>query len=437
MDLNIDVNHASQIFALSGPVLMAVYLCWYACFLQKKSLDWRKKSELDGMMGCFNSITHHQKIGAMKFNSLFFLLTAGLLLTSACKKTATDDLCVPSLDLEVFHSELKSALADEQVGYTYLIMQNGQVQYKHSEGYARSPQDGSRLWDEFQTMHVASISKTISTVATLRLLKMKGLDIDEKIYKYLPPDWQIGQNVQYLSFSDLMSQRVGFLDVVNESPTLSTKYEGLKTMIAHGTNGLVTRIYSNVHHALLRVILPVLYDYPNISSSIYNDAYTAQRYEEIVNQLVFQPLGIQASLMDDDPNGGVLAYSSQLDPSGEFETFDYRKSAGGYGWVLSARDLAKFWAYLWHSDVLIDEDQRQEMRKTEMGLWNSGDSNGGRYFCKLGGWYTTVNDLEHWLRSAAVEFPDGTAVILFINAPSPNGLRPTIVKAYEKAFGCF
>ncbi len=372
----------------------------------------------------------------MKIHALSLTLSC-LLLASACQKNATDDLCIPTAQIEMLDAQLQANLATELKGYTYLITKDGQVQRTHSKGEARSPQDGFQPWNEFQKMHIASISKTITTVATLRLLKLKGLSPDEKIYKYLPPDWEIGPNVQYLSFRDLMSHRAGFLDKINSAPTLSTKYDGLKIMVANGTNGLKTRQYSNVHHALLRIILPVLIDYPHTSATTYDEALTARRYEEIVKSLVFDPLGIQAALLDDDPQTGVLAYSAASDPHGTYESFDYRLESGGYGWVLSARDVATFWSYLWHSDELLDEAQRQDMRGSEMGLWNSGDAKGGRYYCKLGGWFRTVHGAEHWLRCAAVEFPDGTAVVLFTNAPSSRGLRPLIVEAYEQSFGCF
>ncbi|WP_397547706.1 serine hydrolase domain-containing protein [Rhodothermus marinus] len=343
----------------------------------------------------------------------------------------------------MFDSQLQQEIPDGLKGYTYLIMQNGQVKYTRSHGYARSPQDGLQYWDEFQKMHVASISKTITTVATLRLLKMKGLSANELIYKYLPPDWQVGANVKLLRFRDLMSHRTGFTDVVllPSDEDLSTRYDTLKNMVANGANGMRTRRYSNAHHALLRIILPVLEDYPYTSAPIYDEANTARRYAQIVKQLVFDPLDIEAALLDDDPDAGVLAYSSASDPEGVFETFDYTMTAGGYGWVLSARDVAKFWAYLWHTDVLLDASQRQLMRQTEMGLWNSGDTTTGRYYCKLGGWFKKDPDLEsgleHWLRSAVVEFGDGTAVVLFTNSPSGRGLRDIIVTAYEKAYGCF
>ncbi len=382
---------------------------------------------------------HPLKSSVMKAHSFFLILTTGMtLLTSACQKTASDDLCAPSLNLEVFDSQLRSNLQTGLKGYTYLIMRDGQVKFTHSEGHARSPQDGLQPWDEFQTMHVASISKTISTVAALRLLKMKGLEPTEPIYKWLPPDWEIGNNVKNITFSDLMSHRTGFQMVLKKDSTLSTTYLGLKKLIAEGANTMKTRKYSNVHHALLRIILPLVADYPDISRYVGNENLYAQRYEQLVNQLVFQPLGITASLKDDDPNGGVLAYSSASDPSGEFETFNYQQTAGGYGWVLSARDLAKFWAYLWHSEVLLDESQRDYMKWKELGLYNSGDFSHGRYYCKLGGWFRKPEgDLEHWLRSAAIEFSDGTAVILFVNSPSSKGLRETILDAYEKSFGCF
>ncbi len=373
----------------------------------------------------------------MKTSAIHLVIACtALLLATSCTKTS-DDLCIPGIDLEVFDSELHAGMPSELKGYAYLIMKNGQVQYVRADGHARSPQDGLQPWDEHQQMHVASISKTISTVATLRLLQMKGLSVDEPIYKYLPGDWAIGDNVQHITFRELMRHQAAFLDVVNEEPTLSTTYDGLKAMVAHGASIWKKRKYSNVHHALLRIILPVLWDYPNSSTSIYDEDYTARRYEEIVRQLVFDPIGISAALKDDDPEGGVLAYSSATDPEGTFETFDYTKTAGGYGWVLSPHDLAKFWAYLWHSDELLDETQRSLMRQHHLGLWNSGETVTGNYYCKLGGWYRTENGQEHWLRSAAVEFSDGTAVVLFANSPSAKGLRDLIVEAYEKAYGCF
>ncbi len=376
----------------------------------------------------------------MKLHALSLLLSTLLLLGSACQKTATDELCTPSLNLEEFDTQLQQELNIGLKGYTYLIMKDGQLKYTHSEGYARSPEDGNQPWNEFQKMHVASISKTITTVAALRLLKAKGLDANEKIYKYLPPDWTFNDPFKNLTFEDLMSQRTGFHKILALPPNtdLSCKYDTLKALVADGVNGFKTRKYSNAHHALLRIILPVLETYPHTSGITFDENYTARRYEEIVQALVFDPLDIEASLFDDDRHAGVLAYSSQLDPDGLFETFDYSLVAGGFGWVLSAYDLAKFWAYLWHS-FLLDEDQLQAMRDAEMGLWNSGNTNGGRYYCKLGGWAAKqhAQGPKHWLRSAAVEFPNGTAVILFANSPSYSSLRKFIIEAYENAFGCF
>ncbi|MDQ7040513.1 MAG: serine hydrolase domain-containing protein [Rhodothermus sp.] len=292
----------------------------------------------------------------MKGSVLLVLASALLcmLLFTACQDLISDNLCLPGIDLEKLHTQLKQELPSGLKGYTYLIMKNGQVKFTRSKGYARSPSDGLQYWDEFQKMHVASISKTITTVATMRLLKVKGLSLDEKFSKYLPPDWEIGRNVSSLSFRDLMSHRTGFLDVVNEDTTrsqrsglardaqfldvvnedttLSTVYDRLNTMVARGANGMKTRKYSNVHHALLRIILPILEDHPYTGGAIYDEARTARRYEQIVKLQVFVPLGIGgAALQDNDPNAGVLAYSSASDLSGVFETFDYRLRAGGYG----------------------------------------------------------------------------------------------------------
>lgn len=373
----------------------------------------------------------------MKSHFLLLCSSAILALTSACKKTATDDLCTPSLNIEVLDSQLRTNLNVGLKGYTY-IMKDGQVKITNSAGYARTPQDGLQHWDEFQKMHVASISKTISTVAALRLLKMKGLSVEEKIYKFLPSDWQLGNGVEYLTFSDLMSHRTGWMDVIYESDDLSADFDGLKKMVANGTTGTKWRKYSNVNHALLRVILPKLADYPNNSGVVYDAQTTARRYETIVKHLVFEPLGIEAALFDNDPNAGVLAYSSGSDLKGELETFDYRMTAGGDGWVFSAYDLAKFWAYLWHSNVLIDDSQRATMKDKELGLFDSDyTSNQQKYYCKRGDWLRIVNEEKHWLRSIAVEFPDGTAVVLFVNSPHSKSLKDIIVDSYEKSIGCF
>ncbi len=359
-----------------------------------------------------------------------------LLSFAACQKTATDELCDPnSINIEQFDQNLQKELDRCAKGYTYVIMQNGKVIATRSEGAARSFTDGYEAWSTNQKMHIASISKTITTVATLRVLEMKGLSPEAKIADFLPPHWSRGPAIEYIDFRDLLSHRTGLLERGTQSGS-ATRYDSLRMYVAIGANGFKTRRYANSHHALMRVILPVLWDYPNISGRIYDEAYTNQRYEEIVQQVVFAPLGIEAALNFDHLSNGVLAYISCGDEDGLGKLANYQSTAGGFGWVMSANDLAKFWAYLWHSESLITASSRAEMYDYEMGLYNSGNAfTGDRYWCKLGGWNFGNS---HWLRSGAFAYQDGTGLILFVNSKTEGeGFRDMVNRAYEASFGCF
>ena len=42
--------------------------------------------------------------------------------------------------------------------------------------------------------NIASVSKTITAAAVLKLLNDKGISVDTTVYNYLPTDWKLGNN---------------------------------------------------------------------------------------------------------------------------------------------------------------------------------------------------------------------------------------------------
>jgi len=98
--------------------------------------------------------------------------------------------------VEQFEENLTTSLdAENPMGYAYVITQNGQVKASGSAGLARSVADGNKVMSINEIMHVASVSKTITTAAVLKLLDEKGISVNASIAPYLPSHWVQGAGI--------------------------------------------------------------------------------------------------------------------------------------------------------------------------------------------------------------------------------------------------
>ena len=118
--------------------------------------------------------------------------------------------------LDAFESNIRAAFLPNTVGFAYVILQNGQEVRSDAEGPGRTGTDGQRWMTVNDRMHIASVSKTITTAAVLRLVEdTQGLTLDSSIEQYLPPSdpssgaWERHVSIGFLTFRDLLSHSSG------------------------------------------------------------------------------------------------------------------------------------------------------------------------------------------------------------------------------------
>ena len=326
---------------------------------------------------------------------------------------------------------IQELLEEEVMGYSYVILRDGEIAAEEGFGRARNELDGNIAMESTTPMHVASISKFFTTVTTLKLLEKTGISADSSVVAFLPSDWVIGPGIDRLSFKHIISQTGGFNHYGTQGFT-ANRYDSLKFIVEEGAERAKLKFYSNSHHSLLRVILPVMDDLTNNIEGVYDENSVGFKYESLVDTYLFDPINVEAALGASSLEV-AMAYSGPEDSgSGLGANTFFTPVAGAYGWHLSAQDLGILWSKVWYSEDLISADSRDLMKATTAGLFDSFQGNYGFYFIKTGSW-TYGNSPTRRIQTTAIHFPDNVDVILFVNSPPSRSFGPTgiAVQAYE------
>lgn len=278
---------------------------------------------------------------------------------------------VITFDIDTFEQNIRNALAGQTVGYSYAIVRNGLLHASGSDGQARTSADEPETpQSPTKEMYVASMTKTISAVALLKLLHDHGISVEQSISSYLPPDWVQGLNLEDVTFRRLLTHRSG-LDAAGVSccSAAGQTLQSLQDIVAAGSTGASDNIpsnYTNANFSLLRVLIPQIANGEDVIASYANvyplDAVYAGLYAFYVSQNVFEPAGIEATtcISDEGPDTRTLLYllgspAEGLDPG------DWSLSSGATGWYLSSVELARLIAFLRFTDDVIDPGTRELM----------------------------------------------------------------------------
>jgi CubicO group peptidase (beta-lactamase class C family) len=147
----------------------------------------------------------------------------------------------PSFSVRRFADELRRRLDGNAVGWAFVINQNGQEAAADADGTAITPGDLDRDGDVIGTrdftpdtrINVASVSKTITAVAVLRLLGALGLGIETPIAPFLPDGWFQGRDVDRLRFRHLLTHFSG-LRSTNDNFGITLPDTGLRATLLNG-----------------------------------------------------------------------------------------------------------------------------------------------------------------------------------------------------------
>jgi len=363
--------------------------------------------------------------------------------TSSDKVDCKNKKC---LSLKRFKQNLNNSLRGKCIGYSYSIFYNDKLEGFGTGGNSRLEIDGGKISMSTQSrIQVASMSKTITAVTTLKLLAEKFYTIDEKIYKYLPPDWALGNNIQDISFKQLLRHETGFRmtdDVACTGPSVGelnmgactlpnpSNYEYLRCKVQNGVilGNIGQHQYENINYQLLRVIIPRLAGINHLNSS--NDVHTSTKYVELVQNRIGN---VNINCTD---NGGVYHYQFPLPEETHGLTFgNATSSAGANGWFVSALDYGHFLNSLFKKEIL-SASWLDKMIINNLGCYSS-NAGGLNYITHNGGdiigWGQNNINCIGATSNCWIRFENGLIVVLEVNSKITPDPETIITTAYTNS----
>ena len=326
----------------------------------------------------------------------------------------------PQLDVGAFTAALHSALKDDVNGYVMRLRQNGQTISTLQWNWARRPGDGNLGWTPQRRMHVASVSKLVTAIATVDLLHDKGISYDAPIGPYLPTYWKKGSNVNQITFRDLLRHTSGI-----EVPGSSTSYATMRQEIAAGVPMNGSYQYENVNFALLRVLIPIING--DVSKDLFSamgqtaagggwadqiwDAVTISNYVQYVQSHVFAPAGVNGPSLTHG-NGDAIAYGNPW--ASGWNSGNLASVSGGAGWVMSVDQMLGVMDEYRRGGGIVPPSVAADAIDARLGLDTKESTPAGTLYNKNGLWRDGSGRTE---QSLAYFLPHGMELVVFTNSP--------------------
>jgi CubicO group peptidase (beta-lactamase class C family) len=288
----------------------------------------------------------------------------------------------------------------QAVGYGFAILAHGQVVRQRVSGQARTDVDGALAFSPDVQINIASLTKTITAVAVIRLLDARHIELDAPIAPYLPSDWSPGPNVYTITFRELLTHTSG----LRGADDLATSYDDLRALIAQGIAlGDKTYKYQNQNFALFRVLIPALRgvdlahaaDPAGMASAAYlNDLASVfgQTFP-----VACKP-GVQGA-----PYALAYSYPAGANPGTDWG--DWTATCGGGGLYLSLNQLSAFLDGLTHG-AYVSGKEMHTLLYGQLG-WDYAfaDTSHGTCFVKNGSLYWDNDHYETDLSTLLVYCP--------------------------------
>lgn len=338
-------------------------------------------------------------------------------------------------------ADIKQRMAGKAVGFSVTVIMPGGATATANGGMARRAPDGApRAWTADDRISIASVSKTITAAALMRITAAKGVSLETKAFTLLPPDWTYSDSFRTISPRQLLSHDSGIC-------ACNIDYDSLRACAASTLNdsdkdpGLpIWTKYSNANYALMRSIIGRVSDGKSPSKQI-----EGPRYWAVVNAAVFNPIGTGADCSDLSIVNPALSYLSIKDDmvwnSTAASNYDFTavkpgndwgdmtSVCGSQEWTLSSRVLATFARALLVTASLLPQATVDTMRTQQLGLMYS-SFGGGLTAYGHGGYHPGPNNGGE-LRTQILTFNNGVSVGAVVNSRY-NGDIAEAVRANAK-----
>jgi Beta-lactamase len=345
-----------------------------------------------------------------------------------------------TFDIDLFEQNIRDALDRKTVGYAYSIGKSGRLYSQAGVGSARvNPDAPVTAQSATKPMTVASISKTVTAVAVLRLFQDEGISVDDPIGPWLPAAWDPGAGVEDITFRELLTHRSGLLQ---NYQTATGTDQGASTGIWDNIRiaveqdiGSKTSMYANMNFSIFRIMLPKIaygldwspqYDAPPAGTTSADwDEVTGAVFEDYVQDLL-AAAGAPVACSSSDPNPTKL-YAFPTNGAAGWGPESYITGCGGYGFYMSANGIASFMSHLRYTGVLISPATRAMMYDGELGI----DEYAGEHGTYLGHGAVWSVGGGRGMRGCAMSFDIQVEVALLVNS---RGDYPSACDVVRDAF---
>jgi D-alanyl-D-alanine carboxypeptidase len=278
-----------------------------------------------------------------------------------------------------FKEELKKNIAKTRTtqprGYSFVINQNGRWADTCSTGIAYMQAGGNTSpMHPNQEINVASVTKIFTTVAVLQLMKKNSIKLDDPIGQWLPAYFGTVQAVKDITFKQLLTHRSGISEGTGW-------VDSLKAIAKRGLdNPAKPKDYANMNFAIFRIMIPYMMNKTatlQIEASLVPsqtkkfEEWLSIQYVNYMQNNVFSPIGISSALCSPGVNT-AMAFNEGIKISSRVME-DWTQEAGGGGYYLSTMEMARVMAYISHTDILLNKEQRDMMDDNFLG-WDTEDS---------------------------------------------------------------
>lgn len=269
-------------------------------------------------------------------------LSVGL---SACSKSSGPDQPVPAEEAPTKQVDdlVYQFMREENVpGATLAVAYNGKLVYAKGYGFADA-QEGERM--EVQTRsRISSISKTITSIAILKLMEEGKLSLEDKIFG---DDGLLGNDfgtvrpykkyILDLTVKHCLSHHVGGWGNASNDPTMMRDDLDATQLVSYIIDNVplnnkpgTSYAYSNVGFMILGRVI---------------ERITGLTYEEYVQKNILEPVGIT----DMEIGGNTLEERKENEakydsPSAYTRNFARRDANGG--WIATASDLVRLFVHI-------------------------------------------------------------------------------------------
>lgn len=377
------------------------------------------------------------------------ILSLTIILVGMLTGCNSDDILNPNpqFDINLFEQNIIAGMGNQWVGYSYVINQNGQSNRSGASGKWATFIDGNISADFTTGIYLASVNKMIMAVAVLKAMDSYGTGaasmLNTSIQPYLPPSWNVHPNVYALTWRDVLTHRTGYdekiTNDVNENDQYNSNYQDLVTMVLDpDATHNATYKYCNGNYGLLRYLLCSLIGNQIGFPTEEWDEFTQTKCLEFLNTELFQPIGVTTATV----NASKARYYA-INPNpfvNGWDIGDKSANLGSGGLYMSPKDLARFLAYLNHTNILLNNTSKTLLKLNFAGLSDIDDpisspteGDHGIYYTKGG----SLGNNGRGVRNIIMIFPNGVEIVIMGNTRGILGIssiQDMVVQAYDNAW---